>query len=44
MLLLLGDRFNHPGEKTQAKQCWEKKTVMPEHLSIKLEFKYEARA
>lgn len=25
MLLLLGDRFNHPGEKTQAKQCWKKK-------------------
>ena len=25
MLLLPGDRFNHPGEKTQAKQCWGKK-------------------
>ena len=40
MLLLLGDRFNHPGEKTLLKRCWgrkKNKTVKPEPLSIKLE-------
>ena len=25
MLLLLGDRFNHPGEKTLLKRCWGRK-------------------
>ena len=25
MLLLLGDHFNHPGEKTLLKQCWGRK-------------------
>lgn len=46
MLLLLGDRFNHPGEKITETVLGRgggrggAETVKSEHLNIKLEFKY----